>query len=195
MDKVPSVPTAAGASGVLPDRPTRRPVEFPAHLVLAGGMVVDVRVVDLSYDGCQIDAPGVLFEGDKVQLSVGGRGMIEATIRWCKNGRAGLKFEDQAQPDTVIQRKGLRRGAGMEAQLRRLGRLAYSVELRDLSPDGCMIDLVERPALDEVMQVKLPGLETLQARVRWVDNYIAGLKFERPMHPAVFELLLQRMGR
>ena len=66
---------------------------------------------------------------------------------------------------------------------------------RDLSPDGCMIDLVERPALDEVMQVKLPGLETLLARVRWVDNYIAGLKFEQPIHPAVFELLLQRMGR
>lgn len=73
--------------------------------------------------------------------------------------------------------------------------MSYWVELRDLSPEGCMIELVERPSLDEVMQVRVPGLETLQARVRWIDNYIAGLKFERPTHPAVFELLLQRMDR
>ena len=45
------------------------------------------------------------------------------------------------------------------------------------------------------MQVKLPGLETMEARVCWVDNFVAGLKFARPMHPAVFDLLLQRMGR
>jgi hypothetical protein len=35
----------------------------------------------------------------------------------------------------------------------------------------------------------------MEARVRWVDNYVAGLKFERPMHPAVFDLLLQRLDR
>ena len=195
MDQVPSVPPTAGDTGGLPERAARRPVEFRAHLVLGGGVVLDVRVLDLSYDGCQIDVPKAIFEGDSVQLSVQGRGAIEATVRWCKEGRAGLKFPDEEQAKQQVARKGNRRTAGMEAQLRRIGRLTYSVELRDLSPDGCMIDLVERPVIGEVMQVKLPGLETMPARVRWVDDYIAGLKFERPMHPAVFELLLQRMGR
>ena len=137
----------------------------------------------------------VVFEGDEVKLSVQGRGVIEATVRWCQDGRAGLRFADDESGRAPVARKSNRRAAGMEAQLRRIGRTSYWVELRDLSPDGCMIDLVERPAMDEVMQVRLPGLETLQARVRWIDNYIAGLKFERPIHPAVFELLLQRMGR
>ena len=185
---------AADDSVVLRDRAARRPVEFPAHLVLGGEFLVDVRVVDLSYDGCQIDVPRVLHAGDPVHLSVGGRGKIQASVRWCKNGRAGLKFADQEQPRELIKRKNKRRGEGMEAQLRRLGRRSYWVELRDLSPDGCMIDLVERPSLGELVQVKLPGLETLAARVRWVDNYVAGLKFERAIHPAVFELLVERPG-
>ena len=195
MDQASAVPTAAEETGGLSDRAQRRPVEFPAHLVLAGGTVLDVRVLDLSYDGCRIDVPQVVFEGDEVKLSVPGRGVIEATVRWCKDGRAGLKFAEEEQAREQVARTGKRRTAGMEAQLRRIGRTSYWVELRDLSPDGCMIDLVERPAMEEVMQVRLPGLETLQARVRWIDNYVAGLKFERPIHPAVFELLLQRMGR
>ena len=195
MDQASFVLAAAEDLGGLPDRAQRRPVEFPAHLVLAGGMALDVRVLDLSYDGCRIDVSQVVFEGDEVKLTVQGRGVIEATVRWCKDGLAGLKFADEATSRTQVARKGKRRAAGMEAQLRRIGRATYWVELRDLSPDGCMIELVERPAMDEVMQVRLPGLETLQARVRWIDGYVAGLKFERAIHPAVFELLLQRMGR
>jgi PilZ domain len=195
MDQASSVPLAAGESGDRPDRAQRRPVEFPAHLLLAGGAMLDVRVLDLSYDGCRIDVSRLLSQGEAVQLSVEGRGVIDATVRWYKDGRAGLQFADDAEARDQVARKDKRRTAGMEAQLRRIGRLKYWVELRDLSPEGCMIDLVERPAMDEVMQIRLPGLETLQARVRWIDNYVAGLKFERPIHPAVFELLLQRMGR
>ena len=131
-----------------------------------------------------------------MQVRLPGLETVQARVRWVDNYIAGLKCPDQeGEVRDQAAHQGKRRTAGMEAQLRRIGRLAYWVELRDLSPEGCMIDLVERPAMDEVMQVRLPGLETLQARVRWIDNYVAGLKFERPIHPAVFELLLQRMGR
>ena len=196
MDQVLSAFPAADDSGGLPVRADRRAVEFPAHLMLGDGTMLDVRVLDLSYDGCRIGVPQSVFEGDSVQLTVQGRGVIKATVRWCRDGLAGLKFPDEAdQARKQAAATGKRRTAGMEAQLRRIGRAGYWVELRDLSPDGCLIELVERPAMDEVMQVRLPGLETMQARVRWVDGYLAGLKFERPIHPAVFELLLQRMGR
>lgn len=195
MDHIPSAPPLGGQAAGLPERAQRRAVDFRAHLVLTDGTVLDVFVHDLSYDGCQIEVPTTLIEGDEVRLSVQGRGVIHATVRWFKDRRAGLRFADETPAREQVKRQSNRRAAGMEAQLRRIGRLSYSVELRDLSRDGCMIDLVERPVIGEVMHIKLPGLETLEARVRWVDNYIAGLKFERPMHPAVFELLLQRMGR
>ncbi len=194
MEQLPVVPSPGSDEAELPERAERRPVAFAAHLVVGGGLTLDVRVLDLSYDGCQVEVPKGVFEGDAVQLSVEGRGVIHATVRWCKDGRAGLKFDYEPLPREKLDRKADRRTAGMEAQLRRIGHLNYSVTLRDLSPDGCMIDLVERPAIGEVMQVKLPGLGTMEARVRWVDNYIAGLKFDRPMHPAVFDLLLQRVG-
>ena len=196
MDHAPAVPQSASddAHG-LPERDSRRPVEFPAHLVLSGGLVLDVRVLDLSYDGCQVEVPQVVFENDEVQLSVQGRGVIHATVRWCNSGRAGLKFAAEEDERDPVNRKGNRRDSGMEAQLRRIGNLSYTVAVRDISPEGCQIDLVERPAVGEVMQLKLPGLETMSARVRWVDNYVAGLHFERPMHAAVFNLLMQRMGR
>lgn len=195
MNHVPAVPVAGKESTTRRDRATRRPVAFPARLAVAEGSVVDVRVVDLSYDGCQIDVAKALIDGEQVQLSVGGRGMIQATVRWCRGGRAGLKFAEEARPATAIKRNPNKNASGMPARLRRLGRLNYSVELRDLSPEGCMIDLVERPSLGEVMQLKLPGLETIPAHVRWIDNYVAGLKFDRPIHRAVFELLLERAGR
>ena len=196
MDHAPGVPQSASDDVPgLPEREPRRTVEFPAHLVISGGLVLDVRVLDLSYDGCQVEVPKVVFENDEVQLSVQGRGVIHATVRWCNSGRAGLKFAAEADSRDEVDRKGSRRTSGMEAQLRRIGNLSYRVAIRDISPEGCQIDLVERPAIGEVMQLKLPGLETIAARVRWVDNYVAGLHFERPMHPAVFDLMMQRMGR
>jgi hypothetical protein len=195
MDQLPVAPPSASDDTGLPERAVRRSVAFPAHLVINSGVVLDVRVCDLSYDGCQVEVPKALFAGDAVQLSVQSRGAIHATVRWCKDGKAGLRFDDEPLPKPKIDRKAGRHAAGIEAQLRRLGHLNYSIKLRDISPDGCQVDLVERPAVGEVMHVKLPGLGAMEARVRWVDNYVAGLKFERPMHPAVFDLLLQRAGR
>src|SRR5688500_10465912 len=153
MDQASSVPTAADETGGLPERAERRAVEFPAHLVVSGGLVLDVRVLDLSYDGCQVEVPKVVFDNDEVQLSVQGRGVIHATVRWCNSGRAGLKFAAEETERDPGNRKGNRRNSGMEAQLRRLGNLSYTVAIRDISPEGCQIDLVERPAIGEVMQL------------------------------------------
>lgn len=41
--------------------------------------------------------------------------------------------------------------------------------------------------------IKFEGIETVQAEVCWIDGFIVGLRFERPFHPAVFDLLLARL--
>jgi hypothetical protein len=43
------------------------------------------------------------------------------------------------------------------------------------------------------MLLKLAGLEVLDAETCWVEGYVAGLRFEKPIHPAVFDLLLHRL--
>lgn len=80
-----------------------------------------------------------------------------------------------------------------EVLLRRVGGHPYRVRIFDLSPHGCKVEFVERPQLDEQLWVKLEGIETLQGSVCWIKGHTAGIEFERPVHAAVFELLVKRL--
>lgn len=70
--------------------------------------------------------------------------------------------------------------------MRRQGLRSWVVRARDLSPEGCRIDFVEQPRLDEHVLVKFNGLEALAGVVCWVDANSAGVRFDRPIHAAVF---------
>nr|MDQ3077917.1 PilZ domain-containing protein [Pseudomonadota bacterium] len=60
-------------------------------------------------------------------------------------------------------------------------------------PEGCRVELVERVRPGDRLWLSLPGIESLEAAVCWVDNFVAGVEFVRPLHPSVFEMLTQRM--
>jgi hypothetical protein len=81
-----------------------------------------------------------------------------------------------------------------EAILRREGGNNYRVRIFDISETGCKVEIVERPAVAEGVWVKFEGLENIHATVSWTAHPVAGLKFDRPMHPAVFEMLLRRLS-
>ena len=81
-----------------------------------------------------------------------------------------------------------------QVTLRRAGQPNYRVEVHDASPHGCKLEFVERPRLDELVWVKFEGLEALEAFVCWVENFVAGVEFQNPIHPAVFETLIKRLG-
>jgi len=42
--------------------------------------------------------------------------------------------------------------------------------------------------------VKFDGIEAMDAEVCWLEGFTAGLRFVRPMHPAVFDLLVERLA-
>jgi len=67
------------------------------------------------------------------------------------------------------------------------------VKIVDISPQGCKAEFVERPNLDELVWVKFDGLQSLEAVVCWTRGFEVGLEFERPIHPAVFEMLVERL--
>lgn len=90
-------------------------------------------------------------------------------------------------------RKSARTEIKAEVALRRSARLNYRVTLFDVSPHGCKLEFVERPVLDERVWVKFDGLEAIDAFVCWIDGFRAGLEFERPIHPAVFDSLVGRL--
>ena len=81
-----------------------------------------------------------------------------------------------------------------EIDCRRAGERRYRVSILDFSPQGCRLDLVERVLPDEVIWIGLPGIEPLPAHVRWVKDWVAGVEFFHPIHPAVFELVRDRIN-
>ncbi len=80
-----------------------------------------------------------------------------------------------------------------EVNVRRRFDNRYSVTLLDLSVEGCRVELVERAAVGDLLWISLPGLETIEAAACWTDGFITGVRFKRPLHPSVFDLLAERM--
>lgn len=97
------------------------------------------------------------------------------------------------KPRQQAPRKSARVAIAAEVQLRRSGKHNYVVQIFDLSREGCKLEFVERPKLDETVWVKVEGLEALEASVCWVEDFSAGIEFARSIHPAVFEMLVRRL--
>lgn len=164
------------------------------HVLLAGGITHEITVTDLSYEGCGIETAAPLRPGQAIKLSVLRRGAIDAEVRWVRDGKAGLGFPVQADTAPPTPRQAERVSVAAEVWLRRMGKGGYQCRLFDLSPEGCKAEMIERPRVGERAVIRLPGIEPLEAEVRWIEGPNAGLKFERSFHPAVFEMLLARLG-
>jgi len=78
-------------------------------------------------------------------------------------------------------------------KLRRRGHHNFTVKVFDFSREGCKLEFMEKPQLDETVWVKFEGLELLQATVCWVDGLCVGVEFAKSIHPAVFDMLLPRL--
>lgn len=176
-------------------RRERRSVSMQGHLVRAGGVTQLITLTDLNYGGCGIQTTFELVPGEDVKVSVRGRGSIAAEVRWYADGKAGLIFEPvAAEAKEQIERRAARLEVPGEVALRVPGHNNYHVRVLDLSTDGCRVELVERPSVGDIMMVKFEGLEVMDAEACWVEGFTAGLKFDRPIHPAVLDLLVKRLA-
>ena len=90
-------------------------------------------------------------------------------------------------------RKSPRIALTAEVLLRRSGRTNYRVHIYDMSLEGCKIEFVERPRIGEPLWVKFEALDAVAGSVCWVEGHVAGVEFEKPIYPAVFESLVSRM--
>jgi len=183
---------------VVDDRALRRAARLPGAGVLGDGTSFDLTVVDISNTGCRVQTAYALEEGAELTLSIVGiQSSIRATVRWCKSGLAGLLFsKDEEEPQAErTPRREERLALTGNLALRRPGRSSYQARMFDLTPQGCRVEFVERPKAGELMWAKLEGLEPMEASVRWVDGFYGGLEFSRPIHAAVFELLLKRLQK
>lgn len=188
--------TSARAASASPaQREPRRTVDFKAFGILPERETFSFSVLDLSYNGCRIRSDLALLPGTQLKISIQGLGgATGAVVRWYRNGFAGLEFEPEDETDTT-QTPRICERVSLDAQLmlRRFGRQCYVARLFDLTPRGCRVEFIERPKTDERIWVKLDTLESIEARVKWVDGFYGGLAFVRPIYPAVFDILLAKL--
>lgn len=96
-------------------------------------------------------------------------------------------------PADSVKRRAERVPIEVEIDFRRPGDHRYRVQLLDFSALGCRIEAPVKVSLDDIIWISLPGLESIQAYVCWVDGWIAGVEFERPLYPSVFEAVRDRL--
>ncbi|WP_246167469.1 PilZ domain-containing protein [Sphingomonas piscis] len=163
-----------------------------AYAIRFDNSILDLSLVNLSYDGCAVETTEQLIPGELLRLSVLERGFVKAAVRWYKDRKAGLLFEPEGYEPAHKQRSAQRPLISAPVVLRRAGRGGYPVQTKDLTRFGCRCEYVERPNIGETVWIRLDGLEALEARTCWLAESNVGLEFLNPIHPAVFDLLLER---
>ena len=113
------------------------------------------------------------------------------------SGTIAAAMRDEAG-EPAAPREGERRSSGRFAtgstiHARRIPGNNFEVALDNVSAGGCRIEMLEECAIGEDVIARFPELEPLGARVRWSVGFTAGLQFVRPIHPAVFGSLLERL--
>jgi hypothetical protein len=92
----------------------------------------------------------------------------------------------------VSPRKTAREGCEIGAGLRQRGASGVSVQILDLSTHGFRASTHLDLQKGADVWLKLPGLEALHARVAWMNGYLVGCEFMRPLHPAVLQMVVRK---
>ncbi|HZF46920.1 MAG TPA: PilZ domain-containing protein [Sphingomonadaceae bacterium] len=116
--------------------------------------------------------------------------VVPGRVVWSKEGKIGVEFDQEIDLAEVLRNMG---GSHSESHLNRaprlpircegealLGDLRLRLTVRDISQRGLKAILLSVRPGDEVT-VRLPGLESRKAVVRWSQQDIAGLNFIRPL--------------
>ena len=93
-------------------------------------------------------------------------------------GRKGRKSE----------RVPLELGAG----LRQRGASGVTVQIMDLSTHGFRVATHLELMDGADVWLRLPGLEPCHAKVMWSRGHYVGCQFERPLHPAVLDMIARK---
>ena len=103
-------------------------------------------------------------------------------------------IESGPGPEGPRERRSTRVSLQAEVKLRRSGHHHFLVNVHDISPEGCKLEFVERPRLEETVWVKFDGLDAIESNVCWVKGSDVGISFAHPIYPAVFDGLVRRLA-
>jgi hypothetical protein len=97
-----------------------------------------------------------------------------------------------ATADAPNCRKAERAHCEIGAGLRQRGASAVGAHIIDLSTHGFRASTHLDLQIGADVWLKLPGLEAMHARVAWAEGHYVGCAFERPLHPAVLQMIVRK---
>jgi len=108
---------------------------------------------------------------------------------------SGELTTDFRPPPQRASRKSERVALELGAGLRQRGGTGVSIQILDLSVDGFRASTHLHLPVGSDVWLRLPGLEAYQAKVAWSKGQYVGCAFERPLHPAVLDMIVKRASR
>ena len=100
--------------------------------------------------------------------------------------------EDNRSDQRIEQRRASRHPLAFDIQIRNKGRRHLPATLTSISRFGCSVVGAALPKSDDLVWVRIPGLESQAAELRWSDQARAGLAFLHPLHVAVADRFRER---
>ena len=94
-------------------------------------------------------------------------------------------FED----DIAYTPRSERVSFDMQVRLR-CGKIRASAQLKNVTTGGARVDGMQGLRCGDRVTLYLPKLKPKLAMVAWIVGDAAGLEFERPLHPSIFETLV-----
>jgi hypothetical protein len=118
--------------------------------------------------------------------------------KWLAYGddESALEGELSTAPAAPVQtrksRKSERVPLELGAGLRQRGASGVTVQIMDLSIHGFRVATHLELQNGADVWLRLPGLEPCHARVMWSRGHYVGCAFERPLHPAVLDMIARK---
>ncbi len=102
-----------------------------------------------------------------------------------------MSFTGQLATTSPSARRAERADLLLGAGLRQRGAHQVTVQILDLSTHGFRAATHLELMTGSDVWLKLPGLESLHARVVWMNGHLLGCEFVRPLHPAVMQMIVR----
>ncbi len=105
-----------------------------------------------------------------------------------------MKHEFDFPTVAAEQDKAGRAGVTLRCEVRHGARAWKLARLEDLSQAGFRIAWLQDASVGQALKIRIPGLQPLDAVIRWLRGKAVGCEFSAPLHVAVFEHILRQAG-
>lgn len=95
-------------------------------------------------------------------------------------------------PLPVDGRAAERKRVGIAGHVREIGGSLLDVQVHDLSCTGFRVACIYNIPAGARVFLTIPTFAAMEAIVAWRDRQGFGCKFEQPLHPAVFDMIVAR---